>query len=133
VKTKPKTIDDYLASVNDDEKRAALERLRKIIHAAAPGAEETLTYQIPIFRLNGMLVGFAAAKNHCAFYPCSGSILESLKDELKKYATSKGTIRFQPDKPLPAALLRKIIKARIAENAARSDARLLKARKARRR
>ena len=80
----------------DEEKRAALERLRKIIKAAAPKAEESITYQIPVFRLNGMLVGFAAARNHCAFYPCSGSTVATLKDELKAYETSKGTIRFQP-------------------------------------
>lgn len=128
MKAKPKTIDEYLENV-DDSQRAALEKLRKTIKATAPKAEETITYQIPIFRLNGMLVGFAAAKNHCAFYPCSGSIVAALKDELKDYETSKGTIRFQPGKPLPAALVRKIVKIRIAENAVKCEARLLKARK----
>jgi uncharacterized protein YdhG (YjbR/CyaY superfamily) len=128
MKAKPKTIDEYLENV-DELQRAALEKLRKTIKAAAPKAEETITYQIPIFRLNGMLVGFASAKKHCAFYPCSGSTVDTLKDELKNYETSKGTIRFQPGKPLPAALVRKIVKIRIAENAAKCAARLLKARK----
>src|SRR6266508_3845676 len=117
--TEPKTIDDYLAALSDD-KRAALEKLRKTIRAAAPKAEECISYQLPAFRLNGrMLVGFGAAAKHCAFYPMSSSIVEAYKDELKDYDTSKGTIRFQADKPLPAALVRKLVKARIAENADR--------------
>ena len=117
----------------DDKKRIALEKLRRIIKTAAPRAEETITYQIPIFRLNGMLVGFAAARHHCAFYPCSGSMVEALKNELGNYETSKGTIRFQPDQPLLSALVRKIVKLRIAENAAKCTIRLRKARKAPRR
>ncbi len=73
--------------------------------------------ELPAFRLNGMLVAFGATANHCAFYPMSSSTVAAYKDELKDYDTSKGTIRFQPDKPLPAALVRKLVKARIAENA----------------
>jgi uncharacterized protein YdhG (YjbR/CyaY superfamily) len=115
---KPKTIDEYLAALSDD-KRAALQKLRKTIKAVAPRAEECISYQIPAFRLNGMLVGFGATKNHCAFYPMSSTTVEAHKDELKDYDTSKGTIRFQPDKPLPAALVRKLVKARIAENGRR--------------
>jgi uncharacterized protein YdhG (YjbR/CyaY superfamily) len=76
-----------------------------------------------------MLVGFAAARNHCAFYPCSGSTVETLKDELKNYETSKGAIRFQPAKPLPIALVRKIVRMRIAENAAKCQAGVRKTRK----
>lgn len=114
---RPKTIDEYLEGVSDD-KRAALEKLRQTINAAAPKAEECISYQIPAFRLNGrMLVGFGAAANHCAFYPMSSSTVESYKDELKAFITSKGTIRFQADKPLPATLVRRLVKARIAENA----------------
>ena len=94
----------------------ALEKLRKTTRAAAPKAEECISYQIPAFRLNGMLVGFGAAANHCAFYPMSSSTVEAHKHDLKNYDTSKGTIRFQPDQPLPAALVRKLVKARIAEN-----------------
>src|ERR687887_313129 len=110
-----KTIDEYLATLDDDQ-RAALERLRKTIRRAAPKAEECISYQLPAFRLNGMLVAFGATTNHCAFYPMSSSTIEAHKTELKGYDTSKGTIRFQPDKPLPAALVRKLVKARIAEN-----------------
>ena len=116
LKPKASTIDEYLANLSDD-KRAALEKLRKTIRAAAPQAEECISYQMPAFRLNGMLVGFGATANHCAFYPMSASTVAAHRAELKNYDTSKGTIRFQPDKPLPAALVRKLVKARIAENA----------------
>jgi uncharacterized protein YdhG (YjbR/CyaY superfamily) len=113
---KPKTIEEYLAALSDD-KRAALEKLRKTIRAAVPKAEECLSYQLPAFRLDGkMLVAFGATVNHCAFYPMSASTVEAHKDELKDYETSKGTIRFQADNPLPAALVRKLVKARIVEN-----------------
>jgi uncharacterized protein YdhG (YjbR/CyaY superfamily) len=117
---KPKTIDEYLAALSDD-KRAALEKLRKTIKAVAPKAEECISYQIAAFRLDGrMLVGFGATANHCAFFLMSGSTVEVHKDELTGYDTSKGTIRFQADKPLPVALVRKLVRARIAENAERS-------------
>ena len=113
---KPKTIDEYLAALSDD-KRAALEKLRKTIRAAAPKAEECISYQLPAFRLEGrVLVCFGAAANHCTFYPGSGTTVAAYKDELKNYDTSKGTIRFQADKPLPVALVRKLVKARIAKN-----------------
>jgi uncharacterized protein YdhG (YjbR/CyaY superfamily) len=114
---KAKTIDEYLAALSEDE-RAALERLRQIIRATAPKAEECINYQLPAFRLDGkMLVAFGATANHCAFYPMSSSTVAAYKDDLKDYDTSKGTIRFQPDHPLPTALVRKLVKARIAENA----------------
>jgi uncharacterized protein YdhG (YjbR/CyaY superfamily) len=112
---RPRTIDEYLAALSDD-KRAALERLRKTIRAAAPKAEECISYQIAAYRQNGMLVGFGATAKHCAFYLMSSSTVEAHKDLLKDYDTSKGTIRFQADNPLPAALVRKLVKARIAEN-----------------
>jgi uncharacterized protein YdhG (YjbR/CyaY superfamily) len=115
MKAKAKTIDEYLAALSDD-KRAALGRLRKTIRSAAPKAEECISYSLPAFRLNGLLVGFGATANHCAFYPMSSSTVAAHKKELKDYDTSKGTIRFQPDRPLPAALVRKLVKARIAEN-----------------
>ncbi len=111
------TIDEYLATLSKD-KRAALERLRKTIKAAAPKTEECISYQLPAFRLNGrMLVWFGATAKHCALYP--GAVVETFKSELRDYDTSKGTIRFQPDHPLPTALVRKLVKARIAENAKR--------------
>jgi uncharacterized protein YdhG (YjbR/CyaY superfamily) len=117
----PQTIDDYLAALTAD-KRAALQKLRKTIKAAAPKAEECISYRLPAFRLNGKpLVAFGAAANHCAFYPMSSSAVEAHKAELKNYSTSKGTIRFQPAHPLPAALVRKLVKHRIRENAARSS------------
>jgi uncharacterized protein YdhG (YjbR/CyaY superfamily) len=112
---KARTIDEYLAALSPD-KRAALEQLRKTIKAVAPQAEECISYQIAAFRQNGMLVGFGATAKHCAFYLMSSTTVEAHRDELKDYDTSKGTIRFQPDKPLPAALVRKLVKARIAEN-----------------
>jgi len=115
--SKPTTIDEYLAALGED-KRAALEKLRKTIKAAAPKAQECISYQLPAFRLDGkMLVAFDATANHCAFYPMSSTTVQAHKDELKDYDTSKGTIRFQPDHPLPAALVRKLVRARMAENA----------------
>lgn len=113
----PKTIDQYLAAVPDD-KRAALEKLRRTIRAAAPRAEECVSYQIPAFRQNGMLVGFGATAKHCALYLMSGTTVDAFADELKGYDTSKGTIRFPADRPPPAALVRKLVKARLAENGA---------------
>lgn len=109
-------IDNYLAALSPD-KRAALTKLRKIIRTAVPRAEECISYQFPAFRLDGrVLVWFGAATHHCAFYP--GALpIEAHKRELKGYDTSKGTIRFQPDRPLPALLVRRLVQARIAEYA----------------
>lgn len=116
-KGKPRTIAQYLATVSAD-KRAALERLRKTIRSAAPKAEECISYGIPAFRLDGKVIAwFGASANHCSFYP--GGVLQDLGPELESYDTSKGTIRFQPDNPLPASLVKKLVKARIAKNAAR--------------
>jgi uncharacterized protein YdhG (YjbR/CyaY superfamily) len=119
-KTKTRTIDEYLAALSED-KRAALEKLRKTIRATAPKAEECISYQLPAFRQNGLLVAFGATANHCAFYLMSSSTVEAHKHELKDYDTSKGTIRFHADKPLPVALVRKLVKARIAENKGRKE------------
>lgn len=113
---KPNTIDEYLAAVSDDQ-RAVLEKLRQTIRAAAPKAEECISYGLAAFRLNGKpLVGFGATAKHCGFYPMSGSTVAAFQDELKNFDTSKGTIRFPAAKPLPTALVRKLVKARIAEN-----------------
>jgi uncharacterized protein YdhG (YjbR/CyaY superfamily) len=116
VARKPDTIDQYLAGVGDDQ-RAALEQLRAAIRDAAPEAEECISYGVPAFRLHGPLVGFGASARHCAFYPMSPAVVEAHKTALARYATSKGTIRFQADDPLPDSLVRKLVKARIAENA----------------
>ena len=116
---KPRTINEYLAAVSAD-KRAALEKLRKTIRAIVPKVEECISYGLAAFRLDGqVLVGFGAAKNHCAFYPWSGTTVAAHEDLLKGYDTSKGTIRFPADKPLPVALVRKLVKARMAENLGR--------------
>ena len=110
---KNKTFNSYFASLSAD-KRAALEKLRRAIRAAAPKAEECISYGVPAFRLNGrFLVALGAAANHCSFYP--GSALQTFKVELKGYETSKGTVRFQPSKPLPASLVRKLVEARVAK------------------
>jgi uncharacterized protein YdhG (YjbR/CyaY superfamily) len=115
------THDEYLATLSDD-KRRALEKLRKDIQLAAPKAEECISYGIPGFRLNGkLLVSYAAAAKHCAFYP--GSTLQAFKKEMKDYDTSgKGTLRFSAEEPLPSALVRKIVKARIARLGGRKSA-----------
>lgn len=117
-KTKARTIDEYLDGLGAAQ-RAALAKLRRTIRAAAPRAEECISYQLAAFRRNGMLVAMGATGRHCAFYLMSATTLDAFKDELRGYDVGKGTIRFQPDKPLPAALVRKLVKARLAENAAR--------------
>ena len=94
----------------------ALEKLRKTIRAAAPLAVECISYGIPAFRNPRMLVGFGATAKHCALYLMSTSILDEFADEVQDFGTSKGTIRFFPDQPLPASLVRKLVKARLAEN-----------------
>jgi uncharacterized protein YdhG (YjbR/CyaY superfamily) len=123
---KPRTIDEYLSLVSED-KRAALQALREMIRAAAPEAEECISYLIPAFRLNGMLVGFAAAKNHCALYAWNGSSVGLFADELREYDTSKGTIRFTPDKPLPEVIVRRLVEMKVAKNS--QKAKVAKSRK----
>ena len=118
----PQNIDEYLSTLGD-EKRAALEKLRRAITSAAPRAEECISYGIPAFRLDGrVLVFFAAATNHCSFFPGAFPI-EALKGELKRYSVSKGTIRFQPDAPIPAALVRQLVKTRVEQQARAADSR----------
>jgi uncharacterized protein YdhG (YjbR/CyaY superfamily) len=115
---KPQTIDEYLAPLSS-EKRGALEKLRRAIRSAAPKAQEGISYGIPVFRIDGrLLVAFGAAAHHCAFYPGAYPITAH-KGELEAYDTSKGTIRFPARSPLPAKLVRKLVKARIAEQASR--------------
>ena len=113
MKKTPKSIEQYLDTVSAD-KRAALRKLRKDILAAAPGAEECISYQMPAFRLEGkMLVWFGAAAKHCSFFPGSTAVERHAK-ELARYDTSKGTVRFPADAPLPATLVRKLVETRIA-------------------
>jgi uncharacterized protein YdhG (YjbR/CyaY superfamily) len=111
---KPGTIDEYLAALTEIQ-RAALTRLRTAIRTAAPAAEECISYGIPAFRLHGrFFVGFGASARHCAFYP-GAAPMAAHKAELRAYETSKGTIRFAAEKPLPAVLVRKLVKTRIEE------------------
>jgi uncharacterized protein YdhG (YjbR/CyaY superfamily) len=120
-KKKPKTIDEYLANVKPNH-RNALQKLRRTIQTAAPEAEEDISYGIPAFRLNRRpLVFFGAWANHCAFYPGSAATLKKFRNELRNFQTSRGTIRFSPDKPLPVVLVKKLVKRRIAENNDRAN------------
>src|SRR5262245_1369044 len=109
------SVDDYLAKVPEDA-RATLERLRKTIKAAAPMATEVISYQIPAYKHHGLLVGFAALPDHCTFHVMSTEVMRAHAAELKDYPVGKGSIRFLPDKPLPVALVKKLVKERIAEN-----------------
>ena len=118
---KPKTIDDYLANVKPDQ-RKTLQKLRQTIQTTAPKAEECISYGIPAFRLNRrVLVFFGAWANHCAFYPGSARTLKKFRNALRNFQTSKGTIRFPPDKPLPVALVKELVKTRIEENNDRAN------------
>ncbi len=120
-----KDIDSYLASVPKDA-RAVLEKLRKTIAAAAPKATEGISYGMPTFKYNGLLVAFAAFKNHCSFFPMSRTVMVAFRDDLKRFDTSEGTVRFGIDRPLSGTLVRKMVKARIRENDAKVEARKLK-------
>ena len=111
----PTSVDDYLARLPADQ-RSALQSLRDAIRRAAPDAEERLSYGICAFREGGMLVGFGATRSHCALYLMSGRTVAEHAALLEGYDTSKGTIRFTPDAPLPATLVRRLVKARLAEN-----------------
>jgi uncharacterized protein YdhG (YjbR/CyaY superfamily) len=109
------TVDGYLARVPEPA-RTTLEKMRAVVRSVVPEATETITYQMPTFKYKGRsLVAFAAFKNHCSLFPMSGAVIEKFKDDLEGFHTSKGTLQFPVDKPLPASLVKKIIKARIAE------------------
>jgi uncharacterized protein YdhG (YjbR/CyaY superfamily) len=111
----PSSVEEYLSQV-PEEARAALEKLRQTIKAAAPNTTEVISYQMPTFKYQGRaLVGFAAFKNHCSLFPYSTKVFDTYDEELSPFRTSKGTIRFSIDKPLPAALVKKLVKARIKE------------------
>ncbi|HEY9009034.1 MAG TPA: DUF1801 domain-containing protein [Ohtaekwangia sp.] len=111
------TVDQYMATVPETV-LPVVEKLRQAIRSAAPKAEEVISYQIPAYKYNGMLVGFGVAQNHIGFYVMSKSILDSFAKEVQKYSVATGTIRFPMDEPIPVALVKKIVKARIDENAA---------------
>lgn len=112
----PKNVEEYLAGVPEPA-RSTLRKVQVTIRSVVPPeTTETISYGIPTFQYIRPLVGFAAFSDHCSFFPMNSSLIEAFRDELKKFETSKGTIRFALDKPLPAALLKKLVKARIAEN-----------------
>jgi uncharacterized protein YdhG (YjbR/CyaY superfamily) len=111
----PKSANDYLARLPANH-RAALEKLRAQIKAAAPDAEEVISYGQPTFKLHGHLVAIGAFRNHLSFFPMSSTAIAEHAAILKGYETSKGTIQFTPEKPIPAAVVKKIVKARIAQN-----------------
>jgi uncharacterized protein YdhG (YjbR/CyaY superfamily) len=109
-------VDEYLAAVPEPA-RSTLHRIRATIRSAAPPeATEAIGYRMPTFRYKGALLGYAAFPNHCGLYPMSLAVMEAFKNELRGFDTSKGAIRFPVDKPLPAGLVKKLVKARIAEN-----------------
>jgi uncharacterized protein YdhG (YjbR/CyaY superfamily) len=108
------SIDDYIAGF-PEETQKKLQELRAVIKAAAPDAEEKISYQMPAFTQNGILVYFAAHKNHIGFYPTSSGI-ENFKEELSAYESSKGAIRFPLDKSIPYELVKKIVAFRLQEN-----------------
>jgi uncharacterized protein YdhG (YjbR/CyaY superfamily) len=111
----PNSIDDYLANVPEPH-RTTLHKLRMLILAAAPkGTVESIAYSMPAFTFTKHIAGFAAFKNHCSYFPMSGGVITSLAADLTRYKTSKGAIQFPVDKPLPATLIRKLIRARLAE------------------
>jgi len=111
----PKNVDEYLAGVPQPA-RGTLNKLRAAIRSAVPAeATETISYGIPAFKHEGVLVWFAAFSNHCSLFP-TASVIEAFKNELKGFSTSKGTIQFPTDKPLPSALVKKLVKARVAQN-----------------
>jgi uncharacterized protein YdhG (YjbR/CyaY superfamily) len=115
VAKRARTIDEYLTGVSA-ESRAALQKVRRAIHATAPKAEECISYGMPAFRLNGKLIaGFRAAADHCSYHPMSGETVSALRKELAGYDTSRGTVRFSPRAALPADLVRRLVKTRIAE------------------
>lgn len=116
-KTTYETVDAYLADVRP-EFRPALNHLRALIREMAPDALEIISYGVPCYKLDGPLVSFGAAAKHCAFYGMSPQVLASFAEDLKGFSTSPGTVRFTPEHPIPDHILRAIIAARIAENAA---------------
>jgi uncharacterized protein YdhG (YjbR/CyaY superfamily) len=112
----PKTVNEYLAAVPEPA-RSSLKKVRTAIRSAAPAeATEVISYGMPMFKYQGMLIGYAAYRNHCSLFLATSSLLNMFKDELSRYQTSKGTIRFPTDQPLPASLVKKIVKARVAQN-----------------
>jgi uncharacterized protein YdhG (YjbR/CyaY superfamily) len=111
----PKNVDEYLAGVPEPA-RSTLNKMRAAIRSAVPPeATETISYGMPAFKHKGVLMWFAAFSTHCSLFP-TAAVIEAFKNELKGFSTSKGTIHFPTDKPLPTALVKKLVKARVAQN-----------------
>jgi uncharacterized protein YdhG (YjbR/CyaY superfamily) len=118
--TVAKTVEEYLAGVPEPA-RGTLQKVRAAIQSVVPAeATECISYRIPMVKYKGMLVGYAAFSDHCSLFGMSGTLVGEFREELKKYSTSKGTIRFPVDKPLPATLIKKLVKAAIADKEARA-------------
>ena len=112
----PKTVDEYLANLTEPA-RSTLTHVRKVIRSVVPKeATEVISYRIPMFKYNGMLIGYAAFARHCSLFPTGSGVIEKFKKELAGYRTSRGTIQFPSDKGFPDALLKKIVRARVKEN-----------------
>jgi uncharacterized protein YdhG (YjbR/CyaY superfamily) len=118
----PTSVEDYLATLPDD-RRAVVEALRQTINAAAPDATETIAYEMPALRTRDgrFLVSYAAYKNHYSLFPASGAVVEALGDELTPYLAGRGTIRFPASRPIPAALVAKVVRIRLAESVERGS------------
>jgi uncharacterized protein YdhG (YjbR/CyaY superfamily) len=112
--TNPKSIDEYIATFAPNI-QTLLQQLRQAIHEVAPEAEEAISYQMPAFKQNGVLVYFAAFKDHISFFP-TGSGVEAFKEKIGTYKTSKGTIQFQLEQPLPLDLVKEIVRFKVREN-----------------
>jgi uncharacterized protein YdhG (YjbR/CyaY superfamily) len=115
VMKKVKSVAEYFASI-PPQSRKTLNKLRKTIKAVVPGAIEVMYYQLPSFRHGRALVAYGAFSDHCSFFPLSAAIVERFRHELSQFNTSRGTIRFPVDKPLPSSVVRKIVRARIEQN-----------------
>ena len=109
----PKTVDEYLASISPDSARASLERLRTIIMDEIPEAEEVIAYGIPTYKFLGTMVSIAGFKNHCSFFP--GHTLRDFSDQLAEFKTSRGTVQYKPDHPIPEPIVRAMLRARYEE------------------
>jgi uncharacterized protein YdhG (YjbR/CyaY superfamily) len=118
---KPATVDEYLARV-PPRFRALLKKLRRDIRAAAPEATEGLAWGMPSFRLRAWLVGYAAFKDHCSFFPMSAEVVRRHSGLLRNFETTKGAIHFTPEQPLSAALVKRLVRARVAEVGSRPKA-----------
>jgi uncharacterized protein YdhG (YjbR/CyaY superfamily) len=111
-----KSVDEYLAGIPEPA-QSTLRHIRAVIRSVVPAeTTEVISYRMPMFKYRGMLVAYAAFAKHCSLFPTGSGVLDRFAKELKGYRTSKGTIHFSPDKPLPDALIKKIVKARVAEN-----------------